>query len=97
MSLPPTRHIRQVQTETIPIGWDFTQSVDGAVFELDHSLYGTFALTGDGQRVEFPIDETLALTDVGTYTYVLTANPGVVGSEQIAARGRWFVCAREPE
>lgn len=97
MSLPCTVHIHQTRTETVPIGWDFSADVDGGVFELDHSLFGTFTLTGDGKRVEFPIDETLAATAVGVHTYVLTANPGVVGSEQIAARGRWFISAREPE
>lgn len=97
MSLPLTLHIRQVRTETIPIAWDFSDDVDGGVFELDHSAYGTFTLEGVDKRVEFPIDETLAATAVGVHTYVLTANPGVVGSEQIAARGRWFISAREPE
>lgn len=97
MSDPLTWHIRQFQSETIPIGWDFTQSVDGATFELEHSLFGTFTLTGVDNRVEFPISEELAAAALGTYSYVLTANPGVVGEEQIAARGRWHVLAREPE
>ena len=96
MSAPPTVHIHQYQTETIAIGWDFTQSVEGALFQLEHSLYGSITLVGAAKRVEVEIDETKAATAVGTYTYVLTANPGDEGSEEIAARGRWFVEAREP-
>ncbi len=97
MSLPLQLHIRQVRTETIPIAWDFSESVDGGAFELEHSAYGTATLAGVDKRVEFPISEELADTSVDTYWYVLTANPGVVGEEQIVARGRWFVVAREPE
>lgn len=97
MSTPATWHIYQTRTETVPIGWDFSADVDGAVFELEHSLFGTFTLTGVGRRVEFPITEERAAVDVGTHWYVLTANPTVLGYEQIAARGRWFIGAREPE
>lgn len=96
MSAPFTRHIHQVVTELIPIGWDFTQSVDGGTFELQHSLFGTFTLTGVARRVEFPIDENLAASPVGTYSYILVANPGVAGAEQIAARGRWFIDTEQP-
>ena len=97
MSDPLTWHVRQFRSETIPIGWEFTQSVDGGTFELEHSVFGTFTLTGVGSVVEFPISEELADTAAGAYWYVLTVNPGVVGEEQIAARGHWLVLAREPE
>ena len=65
---------------------------------------GTVALNADGTYT-YTLDNTNPTVNqlspgetlAETYTYVLTANPGVVGSEQIAARGRWFVGAREPE
>jgi hypothetical protein len=94
--IPPTRVIHQVAGDTEPIGWTFREDVTGIVFELAHSLFGTFTLTGAGTRVELPITEERAATAVGTSaTYTLVANPGVVGYEQTAARGPWLVIARE--
>lgn len=96
---PRTKHIHQVQGDTIPIAWPFSEDVDDVDFELTHSFYGVFTLTGVDSTVEFPITEVraaAATTDPASpHTYTLVRNPGVEGSEETVWRGRWFIDARE--
>jgi hypothetical protein len=88
---PPNQLVRQIQTETVPVVFSFDTSVDGANFELEHSLFGTMTAVGDDLTVSFPISEERAAATVGDYTYILRINPGVLGSEEIAARGHWTI------
>ena len=90
MSDPRTLHPRTIVGDTIPIVFEFDESVDGATFSFTHSLWGAISVTGVGQRASVPVTEVRAAAAAATYTYTLVINDGVEGQEQTVARGNHY-------